>query len=61
MPKLLNQCLEKIKMIYEQIPANVKYLPGTKSMHQPITVFYDFGCMIRNTNGETKLEEIRKK
>lgn len=57
----MNQCLKMIKMIYEQIPANVKYLPGTKSMHQPITVFYDFGCMIRNTNGETKLEEIRKK
>lgn len=61
MPKILNQCLIKVKMVYEQIPASVKYLPVTKSMHQPISVFYDSGCMITNNNGELKLEELRKK
>ena len=54
MPVNFKSAFNKGKNGYEQMPTNkMKYLPGTKSLYQPVTVFRDFECMVKNSNKES--------
>lgn len=57
---------EKVKTMFNddindyELTNKIKYLSATKSLHQRITISYDFECMIKNTNEKLKLEELTK-
>lgn len=57
---------EKVKTMFNddindyELTNKIKYLSATKSLCQPITISYDFECMIKNTNEKLKLEELTK-
>ena len=43
MPEKLKKVSNQDTYDYEQVPTNMlKYFPGTGSLYQPVTAFYDF-------------------